>query len=578
MNMEQPQAKKRKTLRERRWQAQQDSINSINEQLQWTKRNIEQNEQCQENTATRNLFLKHRDFLLQTRQDIISSAMDPRVSLKITLKRIDSQDQEDENPRYEIQPSQAPPKPPASPKPIQNPSDQDKPYSPTDPPTKEPLTTQMGRQTARMRNTLPPKKRPLTLDLTSAKEPPQKQVTTDTTVRDHTDHTDLTDHTNQTERSDQATKGDLANQETVSDHINQVIEQQLKRMNSVEMTREMFTKAWQFLRDNIENGAIDTEDNTGMPKDILDMVQTPVSMQQFFRNRRKQTDQNKKKTCFCGHETCNKTSHWIREVPKFNVRCRCGRVNCNLLGHNSAVEIAPEEDLPKSRWRFPTEEADKTNSAQWTIPRRNVPLNVPSGGMAAAPPHPSYGDTATHNPTLRRHQAAAHDHNRSIRVFGSNERLYPNKAFGNKIWSESIDPRHNKEMAKASMLGRQIRTLEERTGQHQAPYCLTGKKFQDIPQIRGERQVVGLPLGSQPYGEGNPPAVLPTNVTPAIHRKTDILVPAMYIPEDTYWIIRASKSATRPGKFCTTLWPLEAEQMIFHPRGGLNPTRVLHRK
>lgn len=527
-------------------QNQQEVIELINKQLCWIARKTQQaNSNLDEVTKT--LLFMHRESVLQTRQHLISATMDPKVSLRIRLRRIQNEEAES-NPQYEIQkPREATPT-------TQSQQDQER---PTTPPKTLPSTTppQMGRQTARMRNTLPPKKRPLTVDLTSEKAPPPKQTTP---------RSSSSDETTPATSPDTESPANI----TMRDHIDHIIESQLRRADKLKMTREMFDKAWSFLRENIENGIIDTEENTGMPKDILDLVQTPDSMQHFFQSRRKPPTRNDK-TCFCGHRTCNKNSHWIKEVPKTHQRCRCGRFNCNILGHKIATELAREEDLPKSRWSFPAPKNQDERRQPNKPTCKEVPLRSSNNTLL----HPERASSV--GLRMPGPQDMIRDDNKSIRVFGSTERLYPRKGCGKTMWHETNDPRYNQDMDKARRLRNQLQTFEERTGSRQAPYNVGGQKFTEMPSLRQARKVVGIPLGSRPYDAANPPEILPTNVTPAVHRKKDILVPAMYIPENTYWIIRASQSTLRPGKFCTTLWPLEPEHFAHY---GQTPTNTLNRK
>ena len=76
---------------------------------------------------------------------------------------------------------------------------------------------------------------------------------------------------------------------------------------------------------------------------------------------------------------------------------------------------------------------------------------------------------------------------------------------------------------------------------------------------------VGAPLESSVYPTNNPPRSLPTPMSPSIYARQTLPIPPIFLPANTYWIIRAARTGTNNDMTQVFLWPLYGYNAFENP-------------
>ena len=76
---------------------------------------------------------------------------------------------------------------------------------------------------------------------------------------------------------------------------------------------------------------------------------------------------------------------------------------------------------------------------------------------------------------------------------------------------------------------------------------------------------IGAPLESHSYPINNPPRTLPTPMSPSIYSRQTLPIPPIFLPANTYWIIRATRTGTHNDMTQVFLWPLYGYNAFENP-------------
>ena len=76
---------------------------------------------------------------------------------------------------------------------------------------------------------------------------------------------------------------------------------------------------------------------------------------------------------------------------------------------------------------------------------------------------------------------------------------------------------------------------------------------------------IGDPLQSTAYPTNDPPRSLPTQMSPSIFSRQTLPVPPIFLPANTYWIIRATRAGTHNDMTQVFLWPLYGYNAFENP-------------